>query len=396
MTSWIGRSLSRSWYGVLAVVVVSMVGWPPASAAPAGSGSTWRIVASPSKPDVGQSLVAVTAVSASDAWAVGDVYDRATGEEVPLTQHWNGRAWSVVPTPAVPHRYHRLQAVAAASATDVWAMGYTIDDFTYEWHALVLHWNGAAWSIVPQADPGVGFSDLTGVVARSPSDVWAAGYAGSSQADFATFVEHWDGSNWARVATPSPGVYAALSGLSFSAADDGWATGYYREGNDYETLALHWDGSAWAEVETPNRANSWLSAVVAVAGDDVWATGYSQLDSAKQIPLVEHWDGTGWTISEAPGPLGFYNNLSSVAEAAPNALAAAGTVNNRGEYRPFVVEYDGSAWTRSKVPEPPGRESFLYGVAPDGAGGFWAVGYSYTETPLTFRTYVVRSSPAAR
>ena len=70
---------------------------------------TWTAVPSPSTNE----LHAVTSISANDVWAVG------VG---PITEHWNGTAWSVVPSPNVTNG--KLLGVAAVSTNDVWAVGF--------------------------------------------------------------------------------------------------------------------------------------------------------------------------------------------------------------------------------------------------------------------------------
>jgi hypothetical protein len=218
------------------------VATPATAGGSTGSASTWSIVPSPSRPGVGQRLVDVTALSTTEAWAVGDVYNRRVADQMTLTQRWDGTSWEIVRSPSVRNRYNTLTGVAAVSSTDVWAVGYTIADGGY-WDTLIEHWDGSRWSIIPGAHLAHPYNALTRVVALAPDDVWAVGYVGSSGRPD-TLVEHWDGASWARVPSPSPGAYGALYGVAAVSADDVWAVGYYREGDEYETLALHWDGAA--------------------------------------------------------------------------------------------------------------------------------------------------------
>ena len=74
-------------------------------AGPASAASGWTIV---SAPPTGQNanLQGVSAVSDSDAWAVGSTHGAANtgiGSKV-LIDNWNGTAWSQVATPATPGR----------------------------------------------------------------------------------------------------------------------------------------------------------------------------------------------------------------------------------------------------------------------------------------------------
>jgi hypothetical protein len=60
-------------------------------------------------------LEAVTALSASDAWAVGVAYSSTNA--TPLTEHWNGTQWSIIPSPI------QGNGSLDGTSTDVWAVG---------------------------------------------------------------------------------------------------------------------------------------------------------------------------------------------------------------------------------------------------------------------------------
>src|ERR1044071_428706 len=97
------------------VILLIAFGPPSAGADSSATARTWELVPSPSVPGVGQGLWAVTAISAADAWAVGDVYNQALGDQQTLTQHWNGTRWQTVPSPSRRNAYNHL-TVASASA----------------------------------------------------------------------------------------------------------------------------------------------------------------------------------------------------------------------------------------------------------------------------------------
>src|SRR5438094_688788 len=69
-----------------------------------GAGAHWRPVASPSPGGTGPNsfsgLAAVSAGSASDAWAVGSYQDPSTYASLSLTLHWNGTAWNTISSPS--------------------------------------------------------------------------------------------------------------------------------------------------------------------------------------------------------------------------------------------------------------------------------------------------------
>src|SRR5438105_14960390 len=61
---------------------------------------SWSVVASPNEFAGANELNAVAAISATDAWAVGFACcgSRHAGDGT-LTEHWDGARWEVVPSP---------------------------------------------------------------------------------------------------------------------------------------------------------------------------------------------------------------------------------------------------------------------------------------------------------
>jgi hypothetical protein len=87
------------------------------------TGSGWSVVASP---NVGTTKINffndVSAVSAGNAWAVGE-RDGSTLERRTLVEHFEGGNWHVVTSPNVGSHANRLFGVATPSGTNVWAVG---------------------------------------------------------------------------------------------------------------------------------------------------------------------------------------------------------------------------------------------------------------------------------
>jgi hypothetical protein len=131
------------------------------------------------------SLVAVDAVSATDAWASGEV-SLSRNRGGPLLLHWNGRKWSKV-TVATGFP----QALAFSSASSGWGVG----------PGSFLRWNGRGWSYVPVRAPLS--SDFFGVSTDRPSDAWAVGNYCVAKCNGLTPVQdtitmHWNGKTWTR------------------------------------------------------------------------------------------------------------------------------------------------------------------------------------------------------
>ena len=107
----------------------------------------------------------VTAVAADDVWAAG-----TTRNNEPLTEHWDGARWAIIPV-SVPDG-EELAGVAAAGATDVRAIGV----FPLP-HTVVLAWEGSQWSdqsTPPTPKTHGGFEGI----AYGAGAYWAVGWTG--------------------------------------------------------------------------------------------------------------------------------------------------------------------------------------------------------------------------
>lgn len=184
----------------------------------------------------GSGLQGVAGVSAGDVWAVGS--GSVAKNDACLIEHWDGAAWSAVacPVPAGAAQAS-LKAVTAFSATDIWAVGFytTGSEASAKAHGLIEHFDGRAWSIVPAPRLGIvtglaaGDDGLTAVAGRSPDDLYAAGAEGR-------FV-HWDGKSWTLTANQAPGV--TIEAISAApAAATVWAVGERIDGKTLDPIGI--------------------------------------------------------------------------------------------------------------------------------------------------------------
>src|SRR5947208_3813230 len=118
--------------------------------------------------------------------------------------------WLEQTHPDLPDRQEILEDVVALSPTDVWTVG---NDWAFivgfvERRTHVLHWDGAVWSKIQSKDvTGSATNQLLSVAARSPTEVWAAGWfaQGLGIETSGTLIERWDGTAWSIVPSPNPG-----------------------------------------------------------------------------------------------------------------------------------------------------------------------------------------------
>src|SRR5712692_5517563 len=146
------------------------------------------------------------------------------------------------------------------------------------------------WSVVPSPNPNVVPSGLSGVAAVSAHDVWAVGGSGSQMGGGQTLIEHWNGSHWQIVKSPNPGsIYNSLYGVTAVSATNVWAVGYYVHTTGVtQTLIEHWNGSRWSVVKSPSPAsmNNELFSVAAVSASDDWAVGFSTNNAPEQTTMI--------------------------------------------------------------------------------------------------------------
>jgi len=158
-------------------------------------GTGWSRVLSPNPGSGSNELHGVSAVSPTDAWAVGDSRGLTTPVHETLILHWNGTRWSHVKSPNPSSEFNTLTGVSAVSPTDAWAVGLYWDQAGIG-HSMVLHWDGTRWSQVKSPNLGSEHTSLSSVIAVSPKDVWAVG--DYQEAGIHALVLHWDGTNWSQ------------------------------------------------------------------------------------------------------------------------------------------------------------------------------------------------------
>src|SRR6266700_1823075 len=161
-----------------------------------------------------------------------------------------------------------------------------------------------------------------GVSAIASTDVWAVGAYGVLGISAQQLIEHWDGSSWRRVVSPSLATPNELLAVSAIAANDVWAVGGYNSGG--QALVQHWNGTSWNVVPNPNPGTfNRFFGVAAISSQNVWTVGQFGNGGLNQT-LVEHWDGTSWSAVPSPNVPNQHNKLNAVTgvPGSPNELWA--------------------------------------------------------------------------
>jgi len=221
----------------------------------------------------------IKALAENDVWAVGSY---APGSEsAPLVEHWNGTDWSVVSAPTAGARGAALQAVAATTPSNIWAVGYLINGTNKRGGSktikgLVEHSDGTQWSIV--ATPHIDQSyELFGVSADSPTDTWVVGQRYTHPGGTPTagaIVEHWNGTSWRVFTAGLPTYVPDTADIAARSPSDVWVA--------YGGIIEHWNGATW---NVQLRANGYVLSSVSKMG---WALGGG---GSAQSMVTFRWNG---------------------------------------------------------------------------------------------------------
>jgi hypothetical protein len=313
-------------------------------------GAAWSQAATPTTPQNTATLAAVSASSPTDAWAVGrDSNARSSFQ--PLGLHWNGTAWSVSPSLASALAGQLGVGVADISPTDAYAIGGHLGSAH---SGLVAHWDGTSWTRVTVPLPPNNnnlLSDLDAISADGPNDVWIVGISfvqvNPNQVARVTYSLHFNGSTWTEVPMPvvssNPNISYQFSAIKANSPTDVWAVGSQGvPDSSSSTLIEHFDGTSWSIVPSPSPGNfTGLSSVTtSSAANSVWAVGCDETPGTATFQtLTEHWDGTAWSVVPSPNAGSTTTCLSGVATT-PGAsiVQAVGTSGITGSFNPFAIQ----------------------------------------------------------
>ncbi|MEV4319070.1 hypothetical protein [Actinocrispum sp. NPDC049592] len=258
-----------------------------------------RVPSAPVDPALDVHLTAVD-WAGDTVWAVGYVSDTVKSTRARIERYDRqsaGSAGEAVPGPLTDGD-SALYGVAMVSDKDGWAVGGSGPGKNGLTRTLITHWDGTGWTAVPSPSPGTQYNQLNAVAARSADDVWAVGHCVDVASGGRTeaLVVHWDGSGWTRVPVPrTPGGGDQLLGVAVIGKDTVWAVGtstrvVQNPAGLHTALALHWDGSVWQAIR-PGGPVTQFSAVAAKSETEVWFAGYAEATPGAETAHIERWDG---------------------------------------------------------------------------------------------------------
>jgi len=361
----------------------------------------WHLMKSPNKTASGSAyqnqLNAVVANSSTDAWA-GGFYVSPTAAHA-LLQHFDGTKWTNVTAPRSGGINDQIFGMGSTSSTDVWGVGWFLNTSANQYQTLVYHYNGSAWSVVPSPNAGI-FSVLRAIAADSPTDAWAVGQSQLSTGQTVPLVEHWNGSSWSIVGSYSLNEpYSTIIGVFPSSSTKLETLGDFSPDQNpgfLDPQAAAYNNGVWTLQATPPMGNASTSdnVLAPVSATDMWAIG-DWFDGTNFQTYAQHFDGTSWTTVTTPDPGG------SPGSGLDTALFGGAAVNHRDvfgvgtywdgmEWQTYTMRFNGTSWASVASPNSGGTDAvynFLNAAAKiPGTTQVWAVGYhgvTFNSTPPT-------------
>jgi hypothetical protein len=204
-----------------------------------------------------------------------------------------------------------------------------------------------------------------GIAVLSPSDVWAVGSGGGQP-----LVEHWDGSTWSLVPTPTFGNGGLFHKIAAIEPDDMWAVGFANA--QQQALAEHWDGTAWSLPPAPTMSKTILLGVHALSSTAAWAVGDDGIGA-----VMVHWDGTNWSFASVPSGRYILYDVRAFSDT-DIWVVGVGFQPALGLPEPqpataLAFHFDGTNWTIHADATPPGGESYLFHLFGTATNDLWAV-----------------------
>jgi hypothetical protein len=307
-------------------------------------GTRWAVQSSPSIADSvsgydQDTLSGVACPSTTDCWAVGGYFD---GGNIPLLEHYNGAGWTIVPGPSEgnpPFWQATLSAVTCVSSSDCWAVGEGAD------LPLVEQFNGSTWSIVQSQRAGnASEADILYAVSCSGADsCWAVGDQDFNDTAPAPnsgqpLIESYSGGSWTVVASPSLRTQTQnqLASVTCPGANSCWAVGgiglLYRNKHTVdraEPLIERLSGGSWQLVPDQASGGGYLRGVSCATQSSCWIVGANAEKGLAESLSGSHWvaakgvarldlsvvacfSGSGcWAVGQAPGQAASSNPTSS-------------------------------------------------------------------------------------
>ena len=273
------------------------------------------------------------------------------------------------PNPTTPNG--SFNTVSCISTTSCEAVGSNVNKQGAT-VTLAAVWNGTDWARQATPEPsGTIDGQLSSVSCVSATSCEAVGLYVKGSGPALTLAELWNGASWTIQTTPNPSraISSSLDSVSCVSGTSCEAVGIYLKhvkGSLVQvTLAEMWNGTAWARQVTPNptgATDSSLDGVSCVSTTSCEAVGDSYTKSSNvTVTLAEVWNGTAWGVQVTPSPSGaIYSSISGVSCVSAGSCEAVGySTDSSGVAVTLAEVWNGAAWGVQVTPNPPGADTSL-------------------------------------
>lgn len=367
-----------------------------AVAAPSAFDGTVRAGAAPARTSRtapaasrGPAAVLGTVSCLTSTWceAAGTYSDPRVGLARTLVEGDDGSGWTTQPT--FNPRFFTgdvLNDISCGSPTSCVAVGWVGE----EGPALIEQYDGAMWSLTGDQNPrGALTSLLWGV--SCPRRQWCMAVGnqnGNSGRMPVVLTEVWNGRSWTQLpgAVPTGAEVVQFFGVSCTSPSDCMAVGNDGfSGGVQDAVAEHWDGTSWSVVPTPSLGTGSLPTLfdVSCSGRDCLALGTDYAVSLGTGQIAEFYNGSSWSVVRPappePGATAF--DLTGVACTAPRNCVAVGSwrVSPHHVVVTLIERFAGRAFTIVGSPTIRGGDTELSGISCPSPASCVAVGQHTTH-----------------
>jgi hypothetical protein len=241
-----------------------------------------------------QSATACTAVGGYHVFVQTGLGGGVEGPDLPLAERWNGRRWSVQSTPIPAGAAGaQLNVVSCGSRISCVAIG-TYSTWAGRQLMFAERWNGKNWSIQPSPATIGPSTSLSGLSCASPTTCVAVGSYRARTGHRLALAERWSGTRWSIAPLPMPAAATTDQLVAVSCATGGACTaiGSYRNAAGAQlVLVERWGGGgAWSIQPTPSPAGGALTDVSCASATTCTAVGsYRSGLGQQRLTLVERW-----------------------------------------------------------------------------------------------------------
>ncbi len=364
------RPTRTTWSLILlsCMTVVGTLGAIALEAGPAEAAPTqWSITPTPQPGSAGSTINNVSCTSPTFCVAVGDYSNGLRG--LSLVETWNGRSWSVTPSPNPASADGIwLNGVSCTSPEFCAAVGVqwinpttgVFNGYT-PYRTLIETWNGRAWSITPSPNPGGTYDYLQGVSCTSQFSCVTVGWdlngVGMNESDAGSLVESWNGRTWTLIPSPDPGWDNSFWSVSCTNARSCMALLQFSTtaGSNPQTVVESWNGRTWLVIPTPTPVDSsyigGLQDVFCTSPVFCVVVGSYVNKSFVSETLVESWNGRTWSVVPSPSPGTIWSVLDVVSCTIPTNCVAIGGSNSGGTTSQTLIEsWNGETWSVTPGP----------------------------------------------